>query len=475
MSLVSEEYGMFLDGTFHTSGGVFSVEDPATGDTIATVASGNADDVGTAIESAINAQREWEALDPQDRGTILQDVATAVEAAEDQIAEIVTQENGRPIGQSKAIAGGTSNYIAYFADLADKIEGESIPVPGERHAFTRREPLGVSAQILPWNAPVLLCARGVGPALAAGNAVVAKPAPEAPLGILELARTMSEAGLPDGLFNVVPGGGETGEALSTDPRIDEVTFTGSVPTGKRVGRAAVDNLVPMALELGGKSPAIVFPDADIEAAVDGAIHAITMMSGQVCFATTRLFVHEDVYEEFRSSLLEAVDQIEIGPGRDNPDLGPVISGEALSNIETYVTEAIANGATAISGGSRLDRKGHFFEPTIIEGAADDAPISCEEVFGPVVNLYEFSTEEEAIRRGNDTDYGLYATVWTDSVGRAHRVANALEAGSVMVNQYSGSTPATPFGGYKQSGIGREKGKQALDHYTQLKTVNIDIS
>ena len=474
-SSTSNSYGPFIDGEYRDGAGSFEIENPSTGETIDVVGEAGKKDVDGALESARRAQPAWGQLDADDRSAILREVARALEDHVDELAALSTEEVGSPISQSRSIAEGAVSYLDYYAGATDKIEGETIPVPGNRQAFTRREPLGVSAQIVPWNAPVTLCQRGVAPALAAGNVAVVKPAPEAPRGILRMAEIASEAGLPDGVFNVVPGGGPTtGAALTEDPRVDQITFTGSVATGTIVGKAAMERAVPTALELGGKSPAIVFDDADIDDAVGGAIKALTMLSGQVCYATTRVFVHEDVYDEFRASLSEAVGSLSIGPGADDPDIGPLITGDALGNVDQHVDDALADGAVALTGGNRVNRDGHFYEPTVIEGAPDDAPISCEEVFGPVINLYEFANEEEAIRRANDTEYGLYATVWTNTFDRAHRVANAIEAGSVMINQYSGSNPPTPFGGYKKSGLGREKGMQALEHYTELKTINFAL-
>ncbi|MFA1610943.1 aldehyde dehydrogenase family protein [Halobellus rubicundus] len=466
--------GMFVNGSYHQSDDTFDVEDPSTGEQIASVADAGPDGVDAALDSAGDAQAEWAAMDPIERGRILRDVARELEANVDELAELATQEIGRPLGQSKGLVGSAVDYVDYYAGMTDKIEGESIPVGETKQAFTRKEPIGISAQIVPWNAPVLLTFRGVAPALAAGNAVVVKPSPFAPGIILKLAEIASEAGLPDGLFNVVPGLVETSQALTTDDRVDQITFTGSVSTGQIVGKTAIDQVVPTVLELGGKSPAVVFEDADLDAAVDGAMKAMTLVNGQVCFATTRIFVHKDVYDEFKRRYVDAVESIELGAGKDNPDLGPVISQDALEEIDGYVRAAVDDGATALTGGQPADRAGNFYEPTIIEGADDDAEISCEEVFGPVINIYEFSDEDEVIRRANDTEYGLYATVWTNTLDRAHRVANGIEAGSVMVNQYAGSRPQTPFGGYKKSGLGREKGMQAVEHYTQLKTVNVEI-
>lgn len=474
MSKVQTSYrGAFVDGEFLDTSEEFVITNPATGEEVARVAESGKEGVNAALESSKQAQEAWAAMDPAERGRRLRNVADLIRKHLEDLAETTTLEIGRPIQQSKGLIGSTADYFDYYGGLPDKIEGETIPVPGEQQAFTRKEPLGVSAQIIPWNAPVLLCARGIAPAMAAGNAVVVKPAPEAPLGIIQLAEIASEAGIPDGVLNVVPGDGvNTGAALTGDARIDQLTFTGSVATGQLVGEAAMKQMIPLAMELGGKSPAIVFDDANIDDAVAGAVKALSMLSGQVCFATTRVFVHEDIYDTFRESLISAVDSLTIGPGLEGPDLGPLISEQALEKASRYVEEATANGAEAITGGSSVERDGNFYLPTVIEGAADDAAISCEEVFGPVINLYAFSSEEEVIERANDTEFGLYATLWTNRLDRGHRVANQIESGSVMVNQYAGSYPQTPFGGYKKSGFGREKGMQAVEHYTQLKTINI---
>lgn len=466
--------GMFVDGDYHRRNDTFRVTDPSTGRPVAVVTSAGPDGVDTALDAAVAAQSEWAAIDPIERGRILRQVARELKRHVDELAELATRAIGRPLGQSKGLVDSAIDYVDYYAGMTDKVEGESLPVGQTNQAFTRREPIGVSAQIVPWNAPVLLTFRGVAPALAAGNAVVVKPSPFAPRVILTLAEIASEAGLPDGLFNVVPGRVETSQALTTDDRVDQLTFTGSVSTGQLVGKTAIDRVVPTVLELGGKSPAVVFEDAPLDDAVDGAMQAMTMINGQVCFATTRVFVHEDVYDEFTRRYVDAVNALELGAGIDDPDLGPVISEDALAEIDQYVQAAIDDGATVLTGGRPADREGTFYEPTIIEGADDDAAISCEEVFGPVISLYEFADEKEAIRRANDTDYGLYATVWTNTLDRAHRVANGMEAGSVMVNQYAGSRPQTPFGGYNKSGLGREKGMQAVDHYTELKTINVEI-
>ncbi|RQH02373.1 aldehyde dehydrogenase family protein [Natrarchaeobius oligotrophus] len=473
-SPVADETGPFIDGAYRSGADLFDVEDPSTEETIASVAIADGDDVDHAIEAARDAQREWARLDASERGRVLRQVGDRLRDRIDELAEIETREMGRPIGQSTGIVTDGIGYFEYYAGLCDKIQGETIPVDGNRLDYTRREPLGVSAQIIPWNAAVMLGIRGIVPALAAGNAVVAKPSSEAPLSVLKFAELATEAGLPDGLFNVVPGpGSQTGATLTEDPRINEITFTGSVTGGTMVGKAAVENVVPVSLELGGKSPSIVFEDADLESAIEDTLK-VFFNSGQVCFATTRVFVHEEVYDEFTSRLAEATESMSIGPGIDGHDIGPVISEDALEDIERYVDGAVDGGARALTGGSVVDRDGHYFEPTIVADADDDAPISCDEVFGPVITVYEFSDEAEVVHRANDTEYGLYSAVWTNTLDRAHRVANELEAGTVAINEFPATFPQAPFGGYKKSGLGREKGMQAIDHYTQLKNVVVSL-
>lgn len=365
-------------------------------------------------------------------------------------------------------------YIEYYAGVPTKIEGKTVPVPGERFDYTVREPLGVTAQIIPWNVPTLLGLRGIAPAIACGNTVVAKPSPEAPLSLIRLAELVSETGLPNGVFNVVPGAGpRTGEALITDDRTDHVTFTGSLETGTHVGKQAMDQVTPATLELGGKSPSILFPDADLGRAVQDSL-AIYSNGGQVCYATTRLFVHTDIYDEFACRFSTAIKSLTVGPGDADPDVGPLITDDALQTADEYVTEAVQDGGRLLAGGNRVDRPGNFYRPILLGGVGDDAPISCNEVFAPVITMYGFSDEQEAIRRANNTEYGLYGTVWTNDIQRAHRVAHKLEAGTVTVNEYPLTFPQAPFGGYKKSEIGRKKGMQAVTKFTRLKNVVVNL-
>jgi len=469
-------YGNIIAGEERTGGSTVEVQDPATEELLAEVATATEADVEDAIVAAADAADEWAAHDPVERGRLLSRVARRLEAETGTLARIETLEMGRSLGASTAQAEKTAEYFDYYAGLTDKIEGETIPIGGESDVldYTVREPYGVTAHVVPWNASMVLGVRSITPALAAGNTLVVKADERAPLSLLKLAEIANEAGLPRGVLNVVTGGGaRTGRQITDDDRIDHIEFTGSTETGSAVMETAARHITPVHLELGGKSPNVVFPDADRQQAARDSVKAF-WNTGQTCFAPTRIFVHEGIYEEFTDRLVEETEAMDVGPGIDGNTIGPLITADALDRVESYVESAREGGAEILTGGSRLDRPGHFYEPTLIAGVDDDAPVACDEVFGPVLTVHEFGSESEAIARANDTDYGLYALVWTTDLSRAHRMARELEAGTVLINEYLFASQQAPSGGYKKSGIGRAKGQQAVENYTQLKNVVVSI-
>ncbi|WP_299263385.1 aldehyde dehydrogenase family protein [Halorientalis sp.] len=469
--------GSQIDGVERTTGETFEVRDPSTETVIADVAVATVDDVEAAIAAADEAADAWAEFDPVERSQLLGRFAGRIRDDVDRLARTETREMGRSLGASEAQARKTAQYFDYYGGLADKIEGETIPIHGDSDVldYTIREPYGVTAHVVPWNAALVLTARSVAPALAAGNTVVAKAPEAAPLSMLRLAEIATDAGVPDGVFNVVTGGeARTGRQLTDDDRVAHIEFTGSTETGTEVMKTAADHITPVHLELGGKSPNVVFPDADLDRAAEDSAKAF-WNTGQTCFAPTRIFVHEDVSEPFTDRLVEVVESMDIGPGIDGNTIGPLVDAAAIDRVESFVESAVADGATRLTGGARLDRAGHFYEPTLLADVADDAPVSCTEVFGPVVTLSEFGSESAVVRRANDTEYGLYALVWTADVSRAHRMARKLEAGTVLVNEYLFASQQAPSGGYKKSGIGRAKGQQALESYTQTKNVVVSIA
>ncbi len=469
--------GNHIDGAERMSETTFNVYNPSTEEVIAEVAVASPEDVEAAIAAADRTADTWADFDPVERSQLLRRVADRIRENVSQLARTETLEMGRSLGSSEAQAQKTAQYFDYYAGLADKIEGKTIPIHGESDVldYTIREPYGVTTHIVPWNAALVLAARSISPALAAGNTVVAKAPENAPLSILTLAEIAAGAGLPDGVFNVVTGGeAKTGSQISDDPRVAHIDFTGSTGTGSTVMETAADHITPVHLELGGKSPNIIFPDADLDQAAEDSAKAF-WNTGQTCFAPTRVFVHEDVYEPFTEQFVTVVERMDVGPGIDGNSVGPLINSSALKRIDSYVESALSDGATLLTGGEALDRSGHFYKPTLLADVADDAPVACNEIFGPVVTISEFSSESEVVRRSNDTEYGLYALVWTNDVGRSHRLATKLEAGTVLVNEYLFASYQAPSGGYKKSGIGRAKGQQALENYTQIKNVVVSVA
>src|SRR5437762_2263577 len=479
-------YQLFIDGQFvdAESGKTFKTPNPSTGETFAEVAEADKADIDKAVAAARKAMTgKWSKMSARDRGRLLYKLSQLIERDAAQLAELETRDNGKPIKESTYIdLPGVVENFEYFAGWPTKIEGETIPVPGQMFNYTLREPVGVCGQIIPWNFPLLMAAWKLAPALAAGNTVVLKPAEQTPVTALELAKLIQEAGFPEGVVNVVPGYGETaGAALAAHKGIDKIAFTGSTEVGKLIAKAAAENLTKVSLELGGKAPNVIFADADLDQAVAGAMMGIFYNQGQVCCAGSRLFVEESVKDNFLTKLSERAAKISVGdPMNKATQMGPQVSEEQLNRIKGYVDIARQEGVTVVAGGEspRLDgafQKGYFFSPTIFSEVKNSMRVAQEEIFGPVVSVISFKDEDDLIKQANDTIYGLSAGIWTRDITRAHRFAKEIKAGVVWINTYNMMNAASPFGGYKQSGYGREMGKHALELYTQVKRVGVDLS
>jgi aldehyde dehydrogenase (NAD+) len=480
------KYQLFIDGQWvdAESGKTFETPNPATGATLAEVAEGDKADIDKAVAAARRAfEGPWSKVSARDRGKMLYKLSQLIDAKSKELAALETADNGKPIRETSYVdLPQVVENFEYFAGWATKIEGETIPVPGQMFNYTLREPVGVCGQIIPWNFPLLMAAWKLAPALAAGNTVVLKPAEQTPVGAMELASLIQEAGFPDGVVNVVPGYGETaGAALASHPEIDKVAFTGSTEVGKIIARAASDNLTKVSLELGGKAPNIVFADADLEQAVNGAMMGIFFNQGQVCCAGSRLFLDARVKDEFIERFKEKSSRVKVGDPMDkNTQMGPQVSEEQLNRIKGYVDIAKGEGAQVLTGGCppQLEgdfQKGYFFQPTIFGDVKNTMRVAQEEIFGPVVSVITFEDEDDLIKQANEVAYGLSAGIWTKDITRAHRFARAIKAGVVWINTYNMFNAASPFGGYKQSGYGREMGKHALEMYTQVKSVWVDLS
>ncbi|CAN5789894.1 aldehyde dehydrogenase DhaS [soil metagenome] len=466
-----------------SSGKTFTSINPATAEPLAEIAEGAAEDIDRAVAAARAAfeDSEWTRMDARSRGRLLYRIADGLEARADELARLETMDNGKPVREARMIdIQGSIDCFRYYAGWADKIDGDVIPVPGPYLNYTRREPVGVCGQIIPWNYPLQMAAWKVAPALACGNTVVLKPAEQTPLTALELARIAEEAGLPAGVLNVVPGFGDTaGAALVRHPDVDKIAFTGSTEVGKNIQREAAGTLKRVSLELGGKSPNIVFADADIDAAVRGASMAIFYNTGQACTAGSRLLVEESIRDEFVEKLRARAEKMQPGDPLDpKTRLGPLVSQEQLDRVLSYIAKGKEEGADLVLGGERASvngGKGYFLAPTIFDRVTSEMTIAREEIFEPVLAVTTFSDLEEAIAIGNKTEYGLAAAVWTRDVKKAHRAAHLLRAGTVWINTYHNVDTASPFGGYKQSGYGRELGRYALDLYTQVKSVWVNLA
>ena len=474
---MQDSYDLFIDGDWvpAADGSELTTYDPATGEPLTRVAAATESDVDDAVAAARTAFREWRRVDPDERGRIVGRIADKVREHSDELAELESFDQGKPLSQAKSDYEGAARYFEYYAGAADKLEGRSVPVGEDTIDFTMREPYGVSAQITPWNFPGNLFARGVAPALVAGNSVVVKPAEQTPLTALKLAELCAEAGVPDGVVNVVNGYGDpTGAALSGHDDGETITFTGSVPTGQAIMETAARTITPVTLELGGKNPAVVFPDADLDAAAEWITTAIFTNAGQICSAADRVVVHDDVHDELLDRIVDIAESQTVGPGPEDYDMGPLASAEQLEKVTRYIDVGKKEGATLATGGDALDRPGYFVEPTVFVDVENDMRIAQEEIFGPVLSVIPFSEASEALDIANDVAYGLVAGVFTKDVTRAMRFARDLEAGNVYVNKWFGDTNQTPFGGYKKSGIGREKGLEALDSYLQTKNVAVNL-
>ena len=456
------------------SGEYVETMDPSTGEAFAEVAVAGESDVDRAVTAAREGFPYWRDTGPVERGQTLYRVAELVREYADELARLETRDQGKPRSQARSDVLSAARYFEYYAGVADKLHGDTVPVGTGQVDYTVREPYGVAAQIVPWNFPGNLFARGVAPALAAGNTTVVKPAPTTSLSAYRLAELCFSAGLPESAINVVSGGGETGAALTNHENVDTITFTGSVATGQRVMETAAGNVTPVTLELGGKNPAIVYQDADLAEAVSWIERGIFTNAGQVCSAADRAIVHKSHYDEFVERIVDRAEAYELGPGDEDPDMGPLNSGEHFERVQEYVEIGEAEGATVATGGNALNRKGYFLEPTVLADVENDMQVAQEEIFGPVLTVIPYGNDEDPIEIGNDVAYGLVAGVFTNDVRRAHRAARRLQAGNVYVNKWFGDTNQTPFGGYKQSGIGREKGLEALNAYLQTKNVAVNL-
>ena len=474
---------LFIDGQLvdAKSGKTFDTVNPATGETLATISEGGAADIDLAVRAARRAFDEgpWGRMTPSERGRIIWRIGDLISEHLEEFAELETLDNGKPLAVARAAdVPLAAELFRYMAGWATKIEGNTIPLsvpyaPGaEFHAYTLREPVGVVGQIIPWNFPLLMAAWKLGPALATGNTVVLKPAEQTPLSALYLAEIMAEAGLPDGVVNVVNGYGETaGAALAAHEGVDKIAFTGSTEVGRLIATAATGNLKKVSLELGGKSPNIVFADADPQAAIAGAANAIFFNHGQCCVAGSRLYVEADRFDEVVAGVADIAKSIKLGDGfESDTQMGPLVSDEQLEKVGGFLDSGRQEGATVVTGGARQGDRGFFFQPTVISKTRPDMRVVREEIFGPVVVASPFESMDEIAATANDSPYGLGAGIWTKDISKAHALAKRIRAGTVWINCYNVFDAALPFGGYKQSGWGREMGHEALEAYTEVKAV-----
>lgn len=462
------------------SGKVFQSFDPSTGGTLATIAEGDRPEIEAAVRAARAAfSGAWSRITPSERGKLLWRLADLLEKHADEFAQLESLDNGKAVSIARiADVPLAIDLFRYMAGWATKIEGNTIPISVPGHfAYTLREPVGVIGQIIPWNFPLLMAAWKLGPALACGNTVILKPAEQTPLTALRLGELICEAGFPDGVVNIVPGFGETaGAALAAHPDVDKVAFTGSTEVGKLIVHAAAGNLKKVTLELGGKSPNIIMADADLDAAIPGAAHAIFFNHGQCCCAGSRLFIEEKVFDKVISGVAERAKKIRLGPGMaEGTQMGPLVSDEQFHRVTGFIQSGKQEGAKVVAGGERHGTEGYFVQPTVLVDTRPDMKVVREEIFGPVVTAHPFKSLDQVSIEANDSMYGLGAGVWTTDLSKAHRLAQQIRSGTVWINCYNVFDAAMPFGGYKQSGWGREMGHEVLDLYTEVKSVCIKLS
>lgn len=476
---IASHWQNYIDGAWVDSERQLTVDNPATGQALARIALAGVDEAERALDAATHcAESGWLTRPrPAQRVQWLLRIAAEIRTLTDEGAWVLCQENGKALRDAKEEFVEAARYFEYYAGIADKIEGISVPLGNGYVDFTSYEPMGVSVQIVPWNFPVSICARSLAPALAAGNAVVVKSPELSPLGLCVLFRAIERAGLPRGAANLICGvGSEAGAHLVSSPKTNQIVFTGSVPTGQSILAAAAQWATPSVMELGGKSAAVVFPDADREQVLASVKSGIFFNAGQVCSAMSRLLVHRDVHDEIVAAVADVARALVSGPGEDNPDHTPLISAEQLARVQAICNDAIAEGAEAVVGGDRQgDRVGHFMQPTVFAGVSPQMKIARQEVFGPVLAVIPFDSEEEAVEIANGTNFGLVAGVFTQDINRALRVSRRLRAGQVFVNEWYAGGIETPFGGVGLSGFGREKGQEAIYSYVRTKNTGIRVA
>jgi phenylacetaldehyde dehydrogenase len=479
--------GLLIGGRFQEAAGgrTFDTVNPASGEVLASVAEGDAEDVDRAVAAARRALEDgpWSRMTPSERGRIMHRIGDMIAERGQEFAELECLDNGKPLRMARAAdVPLAADLFWYMAGWATKLNGStmnpSVPhLPGaEFHAYSLREPVGVVGQIIPWNFPLLMAAWKLGPALATGCTAILKPAEQTPLSALLLGELMLEAGLPEGVVNIVTGFGETaGAALAAHPGVDKIAFTGSTEVGRSIVKAAAGNLKRVSLELGGKSPNIVFADADVGAAIAGAAQGIFFNQGEVCSAGSRLYVQEEIFDEVLEGVAEVARRIRVGPGMDpRTEMGPLVSREQLDRVTGYLARGAQAGNRALAGGHAIDGPGYFVEPTVLVDARPGDAVVCEEIFGPVLAALPFSDLDDVARQANDSDFGLAAGIWTTDVSKAHRLAKRIKAGTVYVNTYHVFSAELPYGGFKQSGWGREMGEDVLANYLEAKSVIVQL-